>query len=123
QVQAGHAVGREVDRMAALLEIIAKVGGDVLVVLDDEYAHRRCFHGAWVGCPDSGTQPREAGVTSAAGAADTKGPGHPRATRSTAPIDAIRFPAHGPALESSLRSGHATPAPIKHRLSRALSDG
>src|SRR5690606_38547069 len=47
QVQAGDPVGREVDRMAALLEIVAKVGGDVLVVLDDEYAHRRWLPGGW----------------------------------------------------------------------------
>src|SRR5690606_17500076 len=51
QVQAGDPVGREVDRMAALLEIVAKVGGDVLVVLDDEYAHRRWLPGGWLDGP------------------------------------------------------------------------
>src|SRR3546814_2551624 len=39
QVQAGHAVGGEVDGVAAVFEVIAEVGGDVLVVFDDEDAH------------------------------------------------------------------------------------
>src|SRR3546814_12235048 len=39
QVQAGHAVGGEVDGVAAVFELIAEVGGDVLVVFDDEDAH------------------------------------------------------------------------------------
>src|SRR3546814_10489863 len=40
QVQAGHAVGGEVDGVAAVFQVVPEVGGDVLVVFDDEDAHR-----------------------------------------------------------------------------------
>jgi len=39
QVQAGDAIGREVHGMSAVFEEIAKIGGDVLVVFNDEDAH------------------------------------------------------------------------------------
>src|SRR3546814_4034671 len=44
QVQAGHAVGGEVDGVAAVFEVIAEVGGDVLVVFDEEDAHGVWLH-------------------------------------------------------------------------------
>src|SRR5690606_5988258 len=73
QMQAGDAIGREINGMAAFFKVIAEIGGDVLVVLDDEYAHRRSLPD---GCRDSGTQPREAGV--AAALARIKDPGRAR---------------------------------------------
>ena len=39
QVQPGHTVGREVDGVATLFQIVAEVGGDIAVVFDDEDAH------------------------------------------------------------------------------------
>ena len=39
QVQAGDAIGSEIDRVTAILQIVAEIGGDVRVVLDDQDAH------------------------------------------------------------------------------------
>ena len=41
QVQAGHAIGGEIHGMPPVLKIVTEVGGDILIVLYDEYAHRR----------------------------------------------------------------------------------
>ena len=40
QMQAGHAVTGEVDHVAAVFQVIADIGGDVVVVLDHQHAHR-----------------------------------------------------------------------------------
>ena len=55
QVQPGHAVGGEVDGVAAILEVVAEVGGDVLVVFDDEDAHPVLLNGGsvWTGRLDA----------------------------------------------------------------------
>src|SRR5690606_12108099 len=70
KVQAGHAIGGEIDGMTAVLQVVAEVGGDVLVVFDDENAHAGGFHEvgqAWTARwargstgqgRDSGTGPR-----------------------------------------------------------------
>ncbi len=39
QMQAGHAVAREIDHVAAVFKIIADVGRDIAVVFDHQYAH------------------------------------------------------------------------------------
>jgi hypothetical protein len=38
-VQAGYAVGGQVDDVAAGLEIVRQVGREIAVVLDDQHAH------------------------------------------------------------------------------------
>src|SRR5690606_32408284 len=70
KVQAGHAIGGEIDGMTAVLQVVAEVGGDVLIVFDDENAHAGGFHEvgqAWTARwargstgqgRDSGTGPR-----------------------------------------------------------------
>src|SRR6185312_16071397 len=39
KVQAGDAVAGEIDHVAAILKVIAYVGGDIVVVLDHQHAH------------------------------------------------------------------------------------
>src|SRR5690606_927299 len=46
QVQAGDAVGGEVDGMPAILQVVAEVGGDIGVVFDHEDAHSGSCAGA-----------------------------------------------------------------------------
>ncbi|GGK12679.1 hypothetical protein GCM10011394_22440 [Luteimonas terricola] len=95
-MQAGDAIGGEVDRVAAVLQVVTDVGGDVLVVFDHEDAHAWVL---WMGlywtaaqptrsdAADSCTGRRMPGATTAARA--EKGPGKPPGPKCIAPMTAI----------------------------------
>ena len=55
------AVGREVDGVAAVLEVVAEVGGDVLVVFDHEDAHGGSCLGACPSLPEHKGRPSRGG--------------------------------------------------------------